>query len=316
MLAYIVKRIVSLIPVLFIVSLAIFLIVHLTPGNPAAVILGLEATEEQVEALSEEMGLNLPIHQQYINWISGVLQGDFGTSYFMDEPVTEAILSHLGPTLSLAILAEIIALIIAIPVGILAAYKRGSVTDQSLMVATLLGMAVPSFLLGLLFMLLFGVQLQWLPVAGYEPLNEGLWAHFQYLIMPAISLGAIQAALVVRMTRSSMLDVLNTNYIKSVRSKGVKEFKLVFKHALRNAFLPILTIIGQSFGTLVAGAVVVETIFNIPGIGQLIINSVERRDFAVIQGVVLFVTLIYVFVNLIVDLLYGVIDPRVRLERK
>lgn len=316
MVGYVLKRIFSLIPVLFVVSIAIFLIVHITPGEPAAVILGLEATEEQVEELREEMGLNLPIHEQYVNWVTDVIRGDFGDSYFMKEPVTEAILTHLEPTLSLAILAEIVALVLAIPIGIIAAYRRGSVTDQSLMVISLLGMAIPSFLLGLLLMLLVGVHLQWLPVAGYEPIDEGLWEHIRYLILPAISLGTIQAALVARMTRSSMLEVLNTNYIKTARSKGVKEHKVVTKHALRNAFLPILTVIGQSFGTLVTGAVVVETIFNLPGIGQLIINSIERRDFAVIQGVVLFVTLIYVLINLIVDLLYGLIDPRVRLERK
>lgn len=316
MIGYILKRVLSLIPVLFVVSVAIFLIVHITPGEPAAVILGLEATEDQVQELREEMGLNLPIYEQYFNWVTDVIHGDLGNSYFMKEPVTEAIMKHLEPTLSLAILGEIVALILAIPVGIIAAYRRGSAIDQSLMVISLLGMAVPSFLLGLLLMLLVGVHLQWLPVAGYEPIPEGLWEHIKYLILPAISLGAIQAALVARMTRSSMLEVLNTNFIKTARSKGVKEYKVVIKHALRNAFLPILTVIGQSFGTLVTGAVVVETIFNLPGIGQLIINSIERRDFAVIQGVVLFVTLVYVLINLIVDLLYGVIDPRVRLERK
>lgn len=316
MLSYLFKRIYSLIPVLFVVSVAIFLIVHITPGDPAAIILGMEATEEQIASLNEEMGLNEPIVKQYLLWVGGVFQGDFGQSYFMKEPVLDSILSHLGPTISLAILAEIVALIIAIPIGIFAAYRRGSFTDHALMVATLLGMAVPSFLLGLLLMLSFGVYLQWLPIAGYKPLTEGLWTHLRYLILPALSLGAIQAALVARMTRSSMLEVLNKNYVKTARSKGVKEHKVITKHALRNAFLPILTVIGQSFGTLVTGAVVVETIFNLPGLGQLIINSIERRDFSVIQGVVLFVTLIYVFINLIVDLLYGVIDPRVRLERK
>lgn len=316
MLGYIIKRILSLIPVLFVVSIAIFLIIHLTPGDPAAAILGIEASEEQIQELNEEMGLNLPVYQQYLNWVSGVIQGDFGDSYFMNEPVTEAIFNHLGPTVSLALLAEIAALVVAIPIGILAAYRRGSFTDKGLMVISLLGMAVPSFLLGLLLMLVFAVNLQWLPVAGYRPLSNGLWDHLRYLILPAISLGAFQAALVARMTRSSMLEVHNKGFIKTARSKGVKEYKVVFKHAFRNAFLPILTVIGQSFGALVTGAVVVETIFNLPGLGQLIINSIERRDFAVIQGVVLFVTLIYVFINLIVDLLYGIIDPRVRLERK
>ena len=316
MIIYILKRILSLIPVLFVVSIAIFLIIHLTPGDPASVILGIEATAEQIAELNEQMGLNLPLYQQYINWVLGVLQGDFGESYFMKETVIQAIWGHLGPTASLAILAEIVALVIAIPIGIFAAYRRGTVIDQSLMGVSLIGMAVPSFLLGLLLMLFVGVYLQWLPVAGYKPLSEGLWEHFQYLILPAISLGVIQAALVARMTRASMLEVLDANFIKTARSKGVHEYKVVFKHALRNAFLPILTVIGQSFGTLVTGAVVVETIFNIPGLGQLIINSIVRRDFAVIQGVVSFVSLIYVTINLVIDLLYGFVDPRVRLERK
>lgn len=316
LLNYIFKRILSLIPVLFVVSIVIFLIIHLTPGDPASVILGQDATEEQVQDLREQLGLNEPIHEQYISWVAGVFKGDFGTSIFMKQPVLEAIVDHLQPTLSLALLAQIISLFIAIPLGIAAANRRGSLQDQSIMGLSLMGMSVPSFLLGLFLILLFGVQLGWLPVAGYQPLSTGIWNHLKYLIMPAISLGAIQAALIARMTRTSMLEVLNTNYIKTARAKGVKNYNIVYRHALRNAFLPILTVVGQTFGTLVAGAVVTETIFNIPGIGQLIINSVERRDYAVIQGVVLFVTFTYVFLNLVIDLLYGFIDPRVRLDRK
>lgn len=313
---YLMKRILSAIPVLLIVSIVIFLIIHITPGSPASIILGEEATEVQIAELEESLGLNLPIHEQYFNWMGGVLQGDLGTSYFMKEPVTHSIISHLSPTLSLAIFAQIVALLIAIPLGVIAANRRGSVTDASMMIFALLGMSIPSFLLALLLVLLFGVQLGWLPVAGYRDIGAGLFTHLKYLILPAISLGAIQAALIARMTRSSMLEVLNMNYIKSARAKGVKDFKIVIKHAFRNALLPILTVVGQTFGTLITGAVVVETIFNIPGIGQLIINSVERRDFAVIQGSVLFITVTYVFLNLVIDLLYGVIDPRVRLDRK
>lgn len=316
MLSYIMKRILSAIPVLLVVSIVIFLIIHITPGNPASVILGEEATPEQIAELEESLGLNLPIHQQYFSWIAGVFQGDLGTSYFMKAPVTESIANSIVPTISLAIFAQIIALLIAIPIGVLAANKRGSFADSSMMVFALLGMSIPSFLLALLLVLLFGVQLGWLPVAGFRPLSEGLLIHLQYLILPAISLGAIQAALIARMTRSSMLEVLNMNYIKSARAKGVKNFSLILKHAFRNALLPILTVVGQTFGTLITGAVVVETVFNIPGIGQLVINSIERRDFAVIQGVVLFITVLYIFLNLIIDILYGMIDPRVRLDRK
>lgn len=316
MLAYITKRLLSLIPVLIVVTIAIFLIIHITPGDPAAAMVGIEASQADIQSLNEELGLNRPIQVQYINWVSDLLKGDLGNSIFMHQPVSEAIAEHIGPTLSLAILAQLIALILAIPFGIFAAYKRGTAVDYSLMGLSLLGMAVPSFLLGLLLMLVVGVKLQWLPVAGYEPLSNGIWAHLQYLILPGISLGTIQAALITRMTRSSMLEVLNLNYIKTARSKGLNEIKVLLKHAFRNAFLPILTVIGQTFGVLVTGAVVVESIFNIPGLGQLILNSIARRDFAVIQGVVLIVTIMYVGINLVIDLLYGFVDPRVRLDRK
>ncbi len=301
---------------MFVVSIAIFLIIYITPGDPASSILGLEATQQEIEELNEKMGFNEPIHKQYINWIGNVLHGDLGDSIFMKQPVTQAIKEHFSPTLSLALIAQIIAIILAVPFGIIAAYKRGSILDTFLMSISLLGMAIPGFLLGLFLMLFFSVKLKLLPVAGYRPLSIGMWAHLRYLILPGISLGAVQAALITRMTRSSMLDVLYLNYIKTARSKGIREISVLLKHALKNAALPILTIVGQSFGTLVTGAVVIESLFNIPGIGQLIMNAIERRDVAVIQGVVLFVTFIYVGVNLIVDLLYGVFDPRIRLDRR
>lgn len=316
MLAYITKRLLSLIPVLAVVTIAIFLIIHITPGDPAAAILGIEASQEEIQQLNQDLGLDRPILEQYTSWVANVFKGDLGDSIFMNQPVSVAIAEHATPTLSLAILAQVIAIILAIPFGIIAAYKRGSIADYTLMGMSLLGMALPSFLLGLFLMLFVGVKLQWLPVAGYEPLSSGLWEHMKYLILPGISLGTIQAALITRMTRSSMLEVLNLNFIKTARSKGLHELKVLFKHAFRSAFLPILTVIGQTFGTLVTGAVVVEAIFNIPGLGQLILNSIARRDFAVIQGVVLVVTLMYVTINLIIDLLYGAVDPRVRLERK
>lgn len=313
---YMVKRLLSLIPILFVVSLTVFLIIHLTPGDPAAAILGDRATPDQVEELRNELGLNTPIYQQYFNWITGILQGDFGYSYFSKESVTNSILTHLGPTMSLSILAQTMAVVIGIPLGVFAAYRKGTFTDHSFMGLSLLGISVPSFLLALFFIVLFAVQLHWLPAAGYKPLSAGVWMHLKYLIMPVVAVGSMQIALIARMTRNSMLEVLNTDYIKTARSKGVQEFRVVFKHALRNAFLPIITIIGQSFGVLIAGAAVVEIVFNIPGIGQLIVSSIERRDFAVIQGTVLVVALAYVFINLAVDLLYGVIDPRVQLNRK
>ena len=228
MAGYIVKRILSLVPVLFVVSIVIFMIVHLTPGDPASIMLGDEATAEQISELREQLGLNLPIYEQYIQWMAGVFKGDLGTSIFMKVPVVQAILEHLKPTISLAILAQIIALLIAIPIGIAAATRRGTFTDTSIMGFSLLGMSIPSFLLGLLLILLFGVNLGWLPVAGYKDLSAGACSYFQYLIMPAISLGAIQAALIARMTRTSMLDVLNTNHIKTALAKGVKKLNIVY----------------------------------------------------------------------------------------
>jgi peptide/nickel transport system permease protein len=313
---YLLKRILSLLPVLFVVLVVVFLIIHLTPGDPASIMLGEDASTQDIEDLRQELGLNLPLYQQFFNWILGVFQGDLGTSIFLNEPVTLAIFQHLGPTISLAILAMILAIAIGIPLGIMAARRRGSVADQSFMGLSLLGVSIPSFMIGLFFILIFAVTLKWFPAAGYKPLSEGLWEHLKYLIMPAVALASMSIALIARMTRSSMLEVLNADFIKTARSKGVKERNVIYRHTLRNAFLPILTVIGQTFGTLVTGAAVLETIFNIPGIGQLIVNSIERRDYSLIQGAVLFVTVSYVLINLVIDLLYKIVDPRVGLHRK
>lgn len=314
--AYIIKRILSMIPVLFIVAIFVFMLIHFIPGNPAAVILGPEATPEQVAALEDELGLNMPIYQQFIDWLLGVLQGDLGDSVYMNIPVLDAFFDHLMPTLSLAIIAQFFSMLIAIPIGIIAAKRRGTYVDNSLMTIAMLGMSIPSFLLALLLMLLFGVKLGWLPVAGYSPLNEGVWNFLKHLILPAIALGAIQAAVIARMTRSSMIDILSLNYIKTAKAKGVSNNKVIYKHALRNALIPILTILGDTFGSLITGAVVTETVFNLPGIGQLIINAITRRDYAVIQGTILLVAFSYLILNLIIDLLYGVINPKVRFSKK
>ena len=314
--SYLLQRFISVIPVLFIVSTMVFLIMHFTPGDPAIVMLGDEASQEQVNDLREQLGLDRPIYEQYVSWIWNALQGDLGQSYFMNQSVISAIVSHLGPTISLGILAEIIALVLALPMGILAARRKGTATDQTVMSFSLLGMSVPNFLLGLFLILIFSVTLRWLPVAGYQPLSDGLWAHLKFLILPAFALGTAHAALIARMTRSAMLEVLNENYIKTARAKGVRERIVIYKHALRNAFLPILTVAGQSFLSLMGGTAIVETIFSIPGIGQLIVNGVMRRDYAVVQGAVLYVTFAFVFINLAVDLLYGVVNPKVRLGGK
>lgn len=316
MLSYVLKRILSLIPVLFVVSVVIFLVIYLIPGGPATALLGLEASAEQIEQLNTELGFNRPFLVQYADWLSGVFHGDWGESFFLQQPVLDCIAQYFGPTLSLAILAQIFAVILSIPLGILAAYYRGSAVDLATVSVSLLGIAVPGFLLSMFLMLFFGVFLRLLPVAGYAPLSQGLWEHLRYLILPALSLGLVQAAYITRMTRSAVLDVLYSNFIRTARAKGLRESAVVFRYALKNAGPTILTVIGQSFGGLVTGTIVTETIFNIPGLGMLTMTSINRRDVFVIQGVVLFVTLIYVLVNLVVDILYGLVDPRIQLGRK
>ena len=316
MLSNISKRILSLIPVMFVVSCVAFLIVDMIPGGPATALLGMEATPDQIEALNTELGFNRPFLTQYLDWFSGIFRGDWGESYFLHQSVLDAIAEYFPPTLSLAILAQIIALIISIPMGILAAYKRGTALDVTAVSVSLLGAALPGFLLSMFLMLVFSVYNHWFPVAGYASLSKGLLEHWKYLFVPALSLGIVQAAYLTRMTRSALLDVLYRNYIHTARSKGLKEMKVVMTYGLKNAAPVILTAVGQSFGSLITGTIVTETLFNIPGLGMLTISSINRRDVFVIQGVVLFVTLLYVLVNLAVDILYGFVDPRLQPGRK
>jgi peptide/nickel transport system permease protein len=312
--SYLIRRLLALVPVLGVVAVVVFLLIHLTPGDPAAVMLGPEASAAQVDALRAQLGLNDPLYVQFFRWLGGVLQGDLGESLFIRQPVTQVLADALGPTLSLAIMAELLALVVAVPAGIVAARRRGTAVDRAFMGGALLGISVPSFLSGLFLVLVFAVGLGWFPVAGFRPVEDGLGRHLTYLVLPAIALGGLQAALIARTTRSSMLDVLTENYMKTAKAKGLSERVRIYKHALRNAALPVLTVIGQTFGTLIAGAAVVETVFNIPGIGQLVVNSVERRDFVVIQGVVLLIAVSYVLINLVVDVLYSALDPRIRVD--
>lgn len=316
MLSYIAKRILSLIPVMFVVSCVVFLVVYLIPGGPATALLGMEATPEQIEALNTELGFNRPFLVQYADWFTGIFRGDWGESYFLHQSVLEAIAEYFTPTLSLAILAQLLALLLSVPLGILAAYRRGTVLDVASVSISLLGAALPGFLLSMFLMLFFGVYHQWFPVAGYASLAEGIGEHLKYLFVPALSLGIVQAAYITRMTRSSLLETLYKNYIRTARSKGLKEARVVLRYALKNAAPAILTAVGQSFGSLITGTIVTETLFNIPGIGMLTMGSIDRRDVFVIQGVVLFVTFLYVLVNLIVDILYGFVDPRLQPGRK
>ncbi|MEE8703430.1 MAG: ABC transporter permease [Olsenella sp.] len=312
MLKYTLKRVLAMIPVLLVISFVVFLIIYLTPGDPASSMLGLEASADQIAAVNESLGLNQPLAQRYLTWMAGVLHGDLGESYFMNMPVSTAIAEHFLPTLSLALLAEFVALVISIPCGIVAALRHGSKADVTLRVIALLGVAIPSFLMALILMWIFAVTLKVFPVAGYEPMSSGLGEHLRYLALPSLSLGCVQAALLMRMTRSSVIEAMQLDCVKTARAKGVSEARVVWHHAVRNAALPILTSVGYSFGALLTGAVVTEVIFNIPGLGQLVTNSIERRDYPTIQGVLLVIALINSVVNLLVDLAYGAFDPRAR----
>lgn len=310
MLSYIIKRVLSLIPTLFVVSVVVFLVVYMIPGGPATALLGMEATPEAIADLNAQLGFDRPFFVQYADWFN------WGQSYFLQTTVLDAIGEYFVPTFSLAVFAQLISLVIAVPMGILAAYRRGTSVDIITVSISLLGIAIPGFLLSMFLMLFFGVHLKWLPVAGYVQLSRGLLEHLRYLLLPALSLGVVQAAYITRMSRSAMLDVLYMNYIRTARAKGLRESAVVLVYGLKNAGPTILTVAGQSFGSLVTGTIVTETLFNIPGLGMLTMTSITRRDVFVIQGVVLFVTLIYVLVNLAVDILYGFVDPRIQLGNK
>ena len=313
-LRYLCKRVLSTIPVLFLVSLVVFSMIHLTPGSPARAMLGPEASDEQVAALEEVMGLNDPLPVQYVNWISDLLHGDLGTSVSDNEPVLSMIVSHIGPTISVTIFALIIDLIVALPLGILAARKKGAAADQLVSVVSLFGVSLPDFLLGLLLMLLFAVQLGWFPSSGYVPLSDGLLAHIRSITLPSVALGFTYSALMMRMTKSAMYDALYKDYIKFARAKGVSASGVVMIHALKNASVKLLTIVGQAIVGMLSGAAVIETLFMIPGVGQLIVLSISRRDYEVIQAIALLVAVINVLIMLLVDILYGLIDPRIKMK--
>jgi peptide/nickel transport system permease protein len=302
-----------LIPVILIVGIIVFALIHLTPGDPAAVILGDQATPEAVANLREQLGLNDPLPVQFIHWFSGVLHFDFGESIFMGEPVTRALLDRAQPTILLTIYALMFQIAIGVPAGVISAVKHNSIVDRIVTVVAISGAAIPTFFLGVLLILFFAVRLGWLPSGGYTPLHEDPIAHFKKMLMPAFALGFSSAGLLARLVRSSMLDVMREDYVRTALAKGLPMRLVVIRHALRNALIPALTVIGTSVGALLGGAVVTETVFTIPGMGRLVVQSISRRDYPVIQGAVMVIAMTYVIVNLVVDLLYVYIDPRVRL---
>ena len=314
MLSYMVRRLLAAVPVLFLVSLLSFGIIWIVPGDPAAVFLDASATPEQLERLRRELGLDQPPLTQMVEWYGRILQGDLGQSILLRRGVTAAILERLPVTLSLAALALILAVLLGIAAGALAAVRRGTWVDQSIMSLALLGLSVPDFWLGLVLIVVFAVQLGWLPTGGYVPFSESPSGWVSSVILPAFTLAIVQVGFIARMTRSAMLDVLNQDFIRTARSKGLPGAYVVFRHGLPNAIMPILTVTGIIAGSLLGSAVVVEQVFSLPGIGRLIIGAILSRDFPLIQGGLLFLAVIYLAINLLVDLLYAWADPRVRLE--
>ncbi len=309
---YILGRLVALLPVLAVVAVVVFGILRLTPGDPAAVMLGINATPADIEQLHRSLGLDRPLPVQFGSWIARVAVGDLGQSIFLRQPVTQAIVERLEPTLMLTLYALLIALATAVPAGIFAGIHPGSWIDKVLMAFALIGASLPSFMIGLVLILVFAVGLEWLPSEGYQPLERGLLRNFRQLLLPAIALGTGQAALIARTTRAAVMDVFRSEYVQTARAKGLSEWALLWRHVLKNAALPMATVIGFSIAMLMGGAVVTETVFNLPGMGRLVINSVLRRDYPVVQGVTLFIAAVYVGVNLVVDLVYAWLDPRVK----
>lgn len=311
MVKVILNRIAQLIPILLIVVLVTFGITRVIPGNPAAVILGPQASVEEIAKLEIELGLDKSILEQFVMYIKGLLQGDLGMSYSYGQPVSELIAESFPNTILLTITSIILSLLIGIPAGIISATKQYSKLDYALMVISLVGVSMPIFWLGLMLVLVFSVNLGWLPSLGMGSLDYGLWDFVSHLILPTIALATIPAATFARITRSSMLETIQQDYIKSLRAKGLKESKIIWKHGLKNALPPIVTVIGLQISSLLSGAILTETIFSWPGMGKLIVDSISNRDYAVVQGTVLFIALIYILINLVVDIIYMYINPKV-----
>jgi peptide/nickel transport system permease protein len=291
----------------------VFVIVRVTPGDPAAVMLGSDATPQDIADLRARMGLDAPLLVQYGQFVLGIFQGDLGQSIFLNQPVTQALTSRAEPTFFLTLFSILIAVLIALPVGVFSAVKRGTFFDQTVVVLTMVAASVPSFWLGLLLIQIFAVQYGWFPASGYGGPDTSFLERLHHLILPALALGVVNSALITRFTRAAMLDVLGDDYVRTARAKGASERRVILKHAFKNALVPIITVIGLSIAMLVAGAVVTETVFGLPGIGNLVVSAVLRRDYPVIQGTLLVVAAIYVLINFVVDMLYILVDPRVRL---
>ena len=312
MLAYAVRRLAATVPVMLVVAVFVFSLLHLSPGDPAIVIAGDQASPADVARIRETLGLDRPYLEQFVGWLGRAVRGDLGQSIFSNLPVSHLIAQRIEPTLMLMLLTVAIAVSVAVPLGVLAAWTAGRWIDRVLMAAAVLGFSVPVFVTGYLLAWLFALQLEWLPVQGYVPLAEGLWACVRSLLLPALALGSVYVALIARVTRATMLEVLGQDYMRTARAKGLAPASLLFVHALKNAAVPIVTVIGLGIALLIGGAVVTESVFAIPGLGRLVVDAILRRDYPVIQGVVLLCSFVYVAINLAIDLLYTLLDPRIR----
>jgi peptide/nickel transport system permease protein len=312
MVSYILRRIVATLPVMAIVALFVFSLLHLAPGDPAVVIAGDQASPADVEHIRQSLGLDRPFLVQFGIWLWGILHGDLGTSIFTNLPVASLIAQRIEPTLSLMAITLVLTILVAVPLGVVAAWKAGSWVDRTIMAFAVFGFSVPVFVVGYLLAYVFALQFEWLPVQGYTPLAEGFWPWLQNLILPAVALGCVYIALIARIARASMLEVLQQDYIRTARAKGLGQRNILFVHALKNAAVPIVTVIGIGIALLIGGAVVTESVFAIPGLGRLTIDAILRRDYPVIQGIVLMFSFLYVLVNLVVDLIYTLVDPRIR----
>ena len=316
MLKLILRRLVDLIPTLLVVATTVFIITRMIPGDPAAVLLGPQASPDEIAKMRESLGLNEPMYLQYIDFLGSLLQGDLGTSLGYHQPVLSLILERFPNTLLLSVCALAIALLIGIPAGIISATKQYSAWDYTVMILSLVGVSMPIFWLGVMLVLYFSVHLGWLPATGMGSLSEGFGSVITHLVLPSIALSTIPMATFARITRSSMLEVIRQDYIKTARAKGLREFFVVWKHALKNAMTPLLTVMGMQISSMLGGAVLTETIFSWPGMGRLVVDAIENRDFVVVQGTVLFIAVIFVLINLLVDILYTVVNPRVNLSNK
>ena len=312
MLNFLFRRLLSTIPVLLVVAVLVFLMLRLTPGDPAAVLAGDAAGTEQIAQIRSTLGLDRSIPEQFAIWFGHMLTGDLGQSYYYKTPVTTLIAQRLEPTLSLALITIVIAVAVAVPLGVMAAWRFGGLLDRTLMGFSVLGFSIPVFVLAYLLIWLFSLKLGWLPVQGYVRLSEGLGPWLYQLVLPAVTLSVIYIALIARVTRASVLDTLGEDYIRTARAKGLPEAKVLMRHALANAAVPIITVIGIGIALLIGGVVVTESVYAIPGLGRLTVDAVLARDFPTIQGVILFFSVVYVMINLLVDLSYVFFDPRIR----